>query len=185
VKRRQRASGPDPERFPTIRYDLLKELSVALGITSVIVVALAALLSSPDVQPDTIQRWALTDPVDFVTTATSELAGTSASAQYGPPYNHGTESIQRLGPLAPQEWAGVHQPVDAANRFVLDPLAKASAGDARLAAALATFNAASAGERNGWLDAYISALGKAKARPDGTVAVGGRCALVEVRHFGI
>ena len=39
--------GPDPGRFRTIHYDLLKELTVALGIISVLVIGLAAVLSSP------------------------------------------------------------------------------------------------------------------------------------------
>jgi hypothetical protein len=80
VSRRSRTPGLDPARFRTIRYDLLKELAVATGVITVVVFGLAAVLSSPDVKPDTIQRWAQEDPVDFVTTATNELAGTSRSS---------------------------------------------------------------------------------------------------------
>ena len=133
---------------------------------TVLVVGLAAVLSSPDVKPDTIQRWAQEDPVDFVTTATNELAGASLSAQYGPPYNNGTASIQSWWVLHPQEWLGVHQPVDSVNQFVLDPLKKASAGDAALTAALAAFNGASADKQTAWLTAYTTALGTATT--DGT-----------------
>src|ERR1700694_2236701 len=110
MSRRSRASGPDPSRFPTVRYDLLKELAVATGIITVVVFGLAAVLSSPDVKPDTIQRWAQEDPVDFVTTATNQLAGTSLSAQYGPPYNNGTASIQSWLFLHPHEWRGRYPP---------------------------------------------------------------------------
>jgi hypothetical protein len=73
--------GPDPSSFRTVRYDLLKELTVALGIIGILMFVLAGVLSSPDVKPDTIQRWSQDDPVGFVTTATNELAGASLSAQ--------------------------------------------------------------------------------------------------------
>jgi hypothetical protein len=158
--------GLDPARFRTVRYDLLKELAVATGIITVVVFGLAAVLSSPDVKPDTIQRWAQEDPVDFVTTATNELGGTSLSAQYGPPYNNGTASIQSWLFLHPQEWLGVHQPVDPVNQFVLDPLRKASAADPALSAALTTFTAAASDKQSAWLTAYTTALGTATT--DGT-----------------
>ncbi len=173
MMRRRRAPGPDPARFRTIRYDLLKEVSVALGIITVLVFVLAAVLSSPDVRPDTIQRWAQDDPVDFITTATTELAGTSLSADYGPPYNKGTGAIQSFGPLHPQEWGGVHQPVDAPNEFVLQPLSKAAATDPALADALSTFHSAGSDQQASWLDKFTKALGNATANPDGTLKVAG------------
>jgi hypothetical protein len=166
VSRRSRTSGLDPARFRTVRYDLLKELGVAMAVITVVVFGLAAVLSSPDVKPDTIQRWAQEDPVDFVTTAANELAGTSLSAQYGPPYNNGTASIQSWLFLHPEEWFGVHQPVDPVNQFVLDPLKKASAADTALSAGLATFNAAGSDKQAVWLTAYTNALGTATT--DGT-----------------
>jgi hypothetical protein len=164
--------GPDPTRFRTVRYDLLKELTVALGIIGILMFVLAGVLSSPDVKPDTIQRWSQDDPVDFVTTATSELAGASLSAQYGPPYNSGTSSIQSFGPLHLQEWGGVHQPVDPINEFVLGPLQKASAGDPALGTQLATFSAATADKQTAWLTAYTNALANATAN-NGSVTVAG------------
>jgi hypothetical protein len=161
VSRRRSPRGPDPGQFRTIPYDLLKELTIALGVIGVLVLVLGALLSSPDVQPDTIQRWSQDDPVDFVTTATNELAGTSLSAQYGPPYDNGTSSVQSLGPLSPQAWAGVHPAVDPTNQFVLDPLQKASAGDPALSTQLAAFSAATAAQQTAWITAYTNALAKA------------------------
>ncbi len=163
---RRRSQSPDPARFRTVRYDLLKELAIAFGVITVVVVGLAVVLSSPDVKPDTIQRWAQEDPVDFVTTATNELAGSSLSAQYGPPYNNGTASIQSWWILHPQEWLGVHQPVDSINQFVLDPLKTASASDPALGTALTSFTAASSDKQTAWLAAYTTALGTATT--DGT-----------------
>ena len=59
-----------------------------VGVVLALAVVLTILFSSPDDQPSTIQSWARTDPVDFVTTAVTELDGTSGTASYGPPYNH-------------------------------------------------------------------------------------------------
>jgi hypothetical protein len=154
-------SGPDPSRFRTVRYDLLKELAVAMGVITVLVIGLSAVLSSPDIKPDTIQRWAQEDPVGFVTTSTNELAGASLSGQYGPPYNNGTASIQSWWILHPQQWLGVHQPVDSVNQLVLDPLKKASVNDTSLGSALSTFSGASADKQTAWLTNYTTALGNA------------------------
>ena len=70
-----------------VPYDLIKELVLAMVGVGVLVLLFAVVLSSPDVPPVTIAAWSQGDPVDFVTTATGELAGTTTSAAYGPPYN--------------------------------------------------------------------------------------------------
>ena len=72
--------------FPTRPYDLVKELVLALAFVLVSSLALAAVFSSPDERPITLQRWAQAAPDDVVATAAAELGGTSASATYGPPY---------------------------------------------------------------------------------------------------
>jgi hypothetical protein len=145
----------------TAPYDLLKELAIATIAMLAVVLVLSAILSSPDVPSATIQSWARSEPVDFVTTAASELAGQSTTAQYGPPYNDGSGSVQSLGPIAPQQWAGVHVAVNAPLDYVLEPLSQATVGDQTLASALSTFNAATATQQQGWLTAYIQALGGA------------------------
>jgi hypothetical protein len=172
----------------TIPYDLLKELALALAGSLVLVVVLSAVLSSPDVPPVTIQSWAQNNPVDFVSTATNELAGQTTSAQYGPPYNSGSGSVQSLGPLSPQAWAGVRQPVDQPNDFVINPLKLASVGDSALTAALSEFQAASDKQKSDWLTAYAKALGSAKVQ-DGKVVVAsgeyGQAPLLMDRLLGI
>ncbi len=60
---------------------------------------LSALFSSPDEKPITIASWANADPADFTATAAAELAGTSTSAGYGPPYNTASTG-QNLGPFS-------------------------------------------------------------------------------------
>ena len=63
-----------------VRYDLVKELVLALLAVSLVVIGLAGVLSSPDDPAVTIQAWATKDPVAFVTTAASELSGESGTA---------------------------------------------------------------------------------------------------------
>jgi quinol-cytochrome oxidoreductase complex cytochrome b subunit len=87
-----RNADAQPWRGPLRRYDIVKEATIAGLITVVLVVALSIVLSSPDVPPVTVQTWAKIAPADFMATAASELAGTSKTASYGPPYNHGNAS---------------------------------------------------------------------------------------------
>ena len=84
-------------------------------------VVLTILFSSPDEKPSTVQSWSRTDPVDFVTTATTELDGSSVTGLYGPPYNHASDG-QHIGPIHLAKWLGVSHPVDTAQDFVLAPL---------------------------------------------------------------
>jgi hypothetical protein len=153
-----------------VPYDLLKELTVALTVIGVVVLVLSAVLSSPDVPSLTIQRWSQDNPVDFVTTAASELSGDATSVGYGPPYNSASGSVQTLWFLHPQEWAGVHQPVDPPGQFVLQPLRQTQAGDSDLASALSSFDSATDSQRSDWLDAYTKVLPDASEQ-DGQVVV--------------
>ena len=65
--------------------------------------------TSPDDPPSTIKQWSRTDPVDFVTTAVSQLDGTSGTATYGPPYNNAS-SGQHIAFIRVQKWLGVSHP---------------------------------------------------------------------------
>ncbi|MEO8745981.1 MAG: hypothetical protein ABI334_06055 [Candidatus Dormiibacterota bacterium] len=152
-----------------VPYDLVKELVIALAGVGVIALVLAAALSSPDVAPLTVAAWAAGDPVDFVTTATGELAGSTTSAGYGNPYNMNSEG-QAWGPIAPQKWFGTRIPIDSASAFVIEPLQLASFSNTDLGAALSAWQAASSDQQTKWLDAYTTALGKATVT-DGKVAV--------------
>jgi hypothetical protein len=144
-------------RGPTRRYDILKEATAATVIAVTLVVALAALLSSPDDPPVTIATWAKIAPADFVATAASELAGTSETATYGPPYTSG--SGQSLL-FSPSKIAGVRNPIDAAQTFVLSPLARVAPTDPTLAGALSRYSAASAATQTSWNTAYATAVAK-------------------------
>ena len=146
---------------PFVRYDLVKELVVALAVVGAIVVGLAILFSSPDDPPVTIQSWAKADPGDFLAVAITELNGTSEIATYGPPYNEGTESVQKIGPISLQEAGGVKIPIETAHDYVIDPLREIP-GAPRLKAALRAYEAAPARRRGIWTSAYEEALPSAR-----------------------
>ena len=152
-----------------VPYDLVKELASALAGVGILAIAVAAILSSPDVAPITVATWAQSDPVDFVTTATNELAGSSTSAGYGNPYNT-NGSGQAWGPIAPQEWFGTRIPIDSANLFVIQPLQRAAVTNADLGAALDAWQKASSDQQSKWTDAYTKALAKATVK-DGKISV--------------
>ena len=156
-----------PWRGPKRRYDLVKELTVALVVVAVLTVGLAALFSSPDEKALTLKGWATASPNDFVATASTELDGTSGSASYGAPYVDIPGAGQTIGPLHLQEWAGVRIPVDSANEFVIDPLRTIPGKSLALRAALGLWDAADPAQRVTWAAAYTDALGKA---PDGDPA---------------
>jgi quinol-cytochrome oxidoreductase complex cytochrome b subunit len=142
-------------------YDLIREGLIALVAVFVLVVAFAGFLSSPDEPPLTLQQYAQQSPVGFVTTAMKELTGTSVIAQYGPPYNQGTGSVQFIGPLSLQQVVGVTIPIDVAHVYVLDPLAVAAQTDPQVATALQTFTQGGSKQQAAWEDAYTQALSKA------------------------
>jgi hypothetical protein len=156
-----------------VPYDLVKELTIALVALLAVILVLSAVLSSPDIPSATIRTWANADPLDFVTTATSELAGQSPTARYGPPYNQQSGSVQSLGPFVPQQWAGVHVPMNPALDDVLMPLTQSSTGDQELANALSRFKAADATQEQRWLTNYDNALGKATVSGSGAVLLPG------------
>lgn len=152
-----------------VPYDLVKELVLALAGVGIVAIVVAAVLSSPDVAPVTIAAWAQGDPVDFVTTATGELAGTTTSSGYGNPYNTNGPG-QAWGPVAPQKWFGTRIPIDSADTFVIQPLQRASTGNPDLGAALDAWQKASSDDQGKWTDAYTKALAKATVQ-DGKVVV--------------
>jgi len=148
-----------PWRGPVRRYDILKEGAIALAVVAVLVAVLAILFSSPDVRPVTLQAWASAQPTGFTQIALSELEGTSTSATYGPPYNHGSGSVQDLYGVSIQRAIGVTDPIDPAKDFVLDPLATVT-GQPALTAALQRYGRADARQRTAWEQAYGRALAR-------------------------
>lgn len=156
-------------------YDLVKELVIAVGVITLIAVLLTVLLSSPDDKPSTIAQWSQQKSVDFVTAAVTELDGTSGTAEYGPPYNHSSGSVQHFLFLHPQRWLGVSHPIDTTKDFVVGPL-ETIPGDSALTAALAQYKAAPEKQRKEWAEAYAKPLQETataeeeKKAPPGTVS---------------
>ena len=150
-------------------YDLVKELVIAIGVVLGIVLVLTILFSSPDEPPSTIKQWSRSDPVDFVTTAVSELDGSSRSAAYGPPYNHNGDG-QQIAFIRPQKWLGVSHPINTPTDFVLDPL-RSIIGQPELTSAISTYQSASAKQQAAWTGAYANALGKARPNAAGSISV--------------
>ncbi len=156
-RKAQKAADAATWRGPTRRYDIIKEGAIASAVVLVLTVALSALLASPDVPSATIQNWGKAAPTDFLTTAATELNGTSGSSTYGPPYNNGTDGVQTLL-FSPAKVMGVTQPINPAQDFVLSPLGKVAPTDPRLAAALATYQSAPSTQQMAWVGAYLKAV---------------------------
>jgi len=159
-RRADRAADRAAWRGPTKRYDILKEGTIAVVIALALTFVLAGLLSSPNVAPITIASWAKADPADFLGTSASELNGTSLTASYGPPYNTNGDPQRIL--FAPANWAGVRQPIDPAQDFVIVPLTQTASINPAVRAALATYNAAPADQQNKWATNYFNAAPKIK-----------------------
>lgn len=156
-------SAPDPSApwpGPWVRYDLVKELVVALAVVAGLAVVLTILFSSPDDPPTTIETWSRAEPAGFLATAITELDKTSEVATYGPPYNNG-DGAQKIGPVSLQEAAGVKVPIETAHDYVIAPLEKIPS-DPRLKAALATYRAAPEKLQQTWAANYEEALPHAR-----------------------
>jgi len=150
-------------------YDIVKEALIALCGVSLLCVLLAVMFSSPDDPPSTIRQWSRVMPIDFLATATAELDGSSATAGYGPPYNHASGG-QHLWFIHLQKWLGVSHPVNTRRDFVLAPLRSIN-GQPALQAALSSYEHASPGRQASWTSAYAKALGRARVTAAGSVAL--------------
>jgi hypothetical protein len=150
-------------------YDILKEATIALGVVLALALLFTILFSSPDDPPSTIKQWSRTDPVDFVTTATTELDGTSGTGGYGPPYNHNSDG-QHIGFIHLAKWLGVSHPINSANDFVLAPL-RSLTGQPTLQSAISTYQAAPAKTQTTWTSAYEAALAKGSVNQDNSISV--------------
>jgi hypothetical protein len=167
-------------------YDLVKEACIAVGVIALLAIVCAVLFSSPDDKPSTIAQWSRQLPVNFVETAATELNGTSATATYGPPYNHESGSVQHFLFLHPQRWLGVSHPIDPADDYVIDPL-ETVPNDPTLQAALAEYTSAPEKTQKAWGEAYAKPLEEdAQAEEEGkplpkTVSVNPTTGMVSVQ----
>ena len=154
---------PPSSSYPKRPYDLVREVSIAFVVVTLLTVVLAAVFSSPDRPALTLASWAKVAPADVVATAAGELAGTTTSAGYGPPYNNAS-SGQNAGFIAPQKWIGVTQRLDSANDLVLTPLSTVTDSSA-LTSALSRWRGATPSKQSAWANAYANAAAAAPS-PD-------------------
>ena len=157
---KRKLSTIDPSKKwsgPTRKYDLVKEFVIAFVVIGIIALTLAAVFSSPDEKAITLQSWSQAAPADFAQTAAGELAGTTTSASYGPPYNSADDGQKILG-ISPSKLVGVHIPINPAQSFVIETLAMSA--DLPTVAAVDTWNKADPKVRTGWASAYADALAK-------------------------
>jgi hypothetical protein len=143
-----------------VPYDILKEAFVAFLAVAVLIVLLAVVFSSPDEPAITLKSWSVVDPVDFAQTAITELDGTSGTATYGPPYNSTPAASQHIGFFEPEQWFGVHQPIDTAQDFVIGPL-RTLPNQPLTMVAITLYRHSSAAQRTLWTTAYEKAVANA------------------------
>lgn len=149
------------DRYPQMRYDLVREMLVALGIIGVLIVVLAALFSTPDVPALTARQVTQQAPKLLVQTALDDLSGQDPISTYGPPYNHTPGAAQSLGFFSPQTWGGVNIPVNSAKAEVIDPLQKIVTVNPAIKGPLDVWNGASAKQQVAWTAAASKALDQA------------------------
>jgi hypothetical protein len=153
---------------PTKPYDLIREGLIVVGFLAVVVVVLAILFHPPDYPPVRGEDVATRQPIAYLATCVTILAGNASLQDYGPPYNADTANSMKVLGIAPISWFGVRQPLDPSKDFILTPLARVAVMNKDVAGALRTWNAASDDSKAAWTKAYADALEKA-AVEDGQV----------------
>ena len=159
ISRTKHEFDSQPWRGPVRRYDIIREGVIAVVVVSALTILAAFVFGSPDEPSLTFKGWAQTSPDNFYATAVQELAGTSGTATYGPPYNRGSDGLN-VGPLWLQKWAGVTHPIDTVNDFVITPL-KTQVQSPEVSSAISTWNSATEKQKSAWAVSYDNEVSKA------------------------
>ncbi|CAB1130073.1 Cytochrome B6 [Candidatus Hydrogenisulfobacillus filiaventi] len=152
--------------YRLVPEDFVKHLMSTLAIVSVVVLVAALLFGVPEKKPLTIKDYATANPITFEQVAVNNLNGQGRIANYGPPYNHGTGNVES----GLQKLSGIWHPINAAQDFILKPLAMAESLDPAIKPALTRYEHASHATQLMWADNYTKALTKARY-VNGTVVV--------------
>ena len=153
-------------RAATRSYDIVKEAydRARRGAGARVRADGPVLVARPE-QPSTVKSWSRGDPVDFVTTAVSELDGTSETrAPTARPTTTRSEG-QHIAFIHLQKWLGVSHPINAAQDFVLAPLRSITGQPALQSARVRTYEAAPAKQQTAWTTAYDNGAGQGQGRP--------------------
>ena len=154
------------KKYEEMPYDLVKEGTLAVLAVGALVVVLSGVLSTPDVPALTAQQVVQQDPMLLVTTELNHLSLQDAIANYGPPYNHGTDAVQSLGAFAPQQWAGVQVPVNARKADVLIPLHRMAVMDPAVNKTLTAWDQASSAQQLAWVASVQKVLPQSSVKHD-------------------
>lgn len=146
--------------YRMVPEDFVKHLTVTLVIVVIVVLVASMLFSVPEAKPLTIKQYAETNPVGFEEVALRALDGQGRIANYGPPYNHGTGNVES----GIQQMVGILHPINAAQDFVLKPLAMAASINPAIRPPLKTFTHASRSRQVFWESQLSLALGHAYQR---------------------
>ena len=149
--RNEARPGTAQGKYEEMPYDLVKEGTIAVLSVGALVVVLSGILSTPDVPALSAQQVARQDPMLLVTTELNHLGLQDAISNYGPPYNHGTDAVQSIGPISPQQWAGVQIPVNSRRDDVLIPLHRMAVMDPAVRRTLAAWDHASSAQQLTWV----------------------------------
>jgi hypothetical protein len=147
--------------IPMKSYDLIREGLIVLGVIFVLVLVLAIAFGSPDYPTVKAQDVANLQPIAYLEASAEILGGSSSVESYGPPYTNDTENAQNLLGVAPSRLLGVTNPLSASQDLIIAPLQKAAVIDPAISTALSTYQAASSGQQQTWVNKYFAGLSKA------------------------
>lgn len=156
-----RKSDENLRGVPMNPYDLIREGLIVFGVLAVLVFVLAIILGSPDYPTVRAEDIANRQPIAYLKTSATILAGNSEIQDYGPPYNKDNANAQEVFGVAPATWFGETIPVNPIQDFILKPLKELAVIDTNVASALQTYEAASPNQQQSWVQAYITGLNKA------------------------
>ena len=145
-------------RYRYVSTDFVKHLLGTTLVVTVVTMALSAIFHEPVRPALKIYTYANQHPRTFMSVALNALNGQGEIADYGPPYNNGTGSVQDVV----QKWVGIIHPVYPKTDFILNPLKQASHLDPHLTPALDAFEAAAPAQQTKWEAAFAAALAHAR-----------------------